>query len=141
MLRTVIAENRCERQWKHWYDTGKFGYGLVIGLPSVSGPDYVIHVIDTKPSAADTPAAAADVDAVSSSSDAVLVSPSATAQQQQQSDVRINYEDLLDHALNALRMMPGCCYVLGLFTVERTMPQLGSANFKQQVKMLRQLSV
>lgn len=141
MVRTVIAEKRCERQWTYWYETNKFCYGLVIGLPSLSGPDYVIHIVDTKPAAADPAETASAAEAeernVSSSSDAVPSSPEAA---ETNDSVLLNYDDLLEHALNALRMMPGNCYVLGLFTVERTMPALDSDSFKQQTKMLQKLS-
>lgn len=160
MLRTVIAENRCEQLWQNLHANGKFGYGLVIGLPSISGPDYVIHLAVTKSPSASTADADSSSDegnvcgehdcdtTVSSTSPNVhcarckepVDAPSVAPPPVPAAASAMNLPDVLAHALDALRMMPGSCYVLGLFTIEEEMPALNGAAFQQQKTVLRQLA-
>lgn len=149
-LRTVVVEKRSERLWLSAHKDEKFGYGLVIGVPSLKGPDYIIHMAFTNKSTA-SDAGNSQPDLVSSSNpnnsdsgnaDGDNLARSAVPSTATAADgnVTVDVEELIEHALNALRMLPGCCYILGLFTIEKQLNALDSVAFAQQVKALRSLA-
>lgn len=67
--------------------------------------------------------------------------PIDTSQPEITSNVVPSLEDLVVHAREALRMMPGCCYVLGLFTVEAAVPGTDQSQFRDQYRMVYDLAM
>lgn len=175
-LRTVVLDSFCHDQLRRLYRNQSFCYGLVLGVPSANGPDYVVHLaITTAGDAAVEPHTfmtaeeylkvmpprkepvlrkmtdededfenASEDDATSNiikDRKAARKKLDDVAEPNVVSNVVPDLEELISHAQNALRMMPGCCYVLGLFTVEASVPAIDKPRVRDQYQVLLDLAM
>lgn len=141
MVRSVFAESSIEKYLDNLIETDEFSYGIIIGqvIPSQTsqniisikkclqatrqGKDTVIHLAKTQE----------DISSDDSSKDSSQLSV------QVKNVKSINSEVLVDHALNALRMIPGSFFVLGVFIVSPQNVFDNSDDFKHLKTVLQQL--
>jgi len=124
MVRSVFADSSILPYLENLIETEEFSYGIIIGQATRQGKDSVIHLAKTQD----------DISNDDSSKDSSQLSV------QVKSVKTINSEVLVDHALNALRMIPGSFFVLGIFIVSPQNVFDNPDDFKHLKSILQQLA-
>ncbi|KAJ6642755.1 Protein odr-4 like [Pseudolycoriella hygida] len=122
MVRSVFADASIEKYLENLFEKDEFSYGIIIGQAARQGKDSVIHLAKT-----------------------TEYNPNDESPKEQ-SDVavknvrNINSELLVDHALSALRSIPGSFFILGIFVVSPKNVFDNSDDFKHLKSILQQLA-
>lgn len=126
MVRSVLADTSIEKYLDNLIEQNEFSYGIIIGQATRQGKDSVIHLAKTSEGSPND-----------NSDDS---SKDSTVPQLEVVNVKgINSEVLVDHALSALRMIPGSFFVLGVFVVTPQNVFDNSDDFKHLKTVLQQL--
>ncbi|KAG4077047.1 hypothetical protein HA402_016034 [Bradysia odoriphaga] len=126
MVRSVFADTSIEKYLDNLIEHNEFSYGIIIGQATRQGKDSVIHLAKTSESLPND-----------NSDDS---SKDSTVPQLEVVNVKgINSEVLVDHALSALRMIPGSFFVLGIFVASPQNVFDNLEDFKHLKTVLQQL--
>lgn len=141
MVRSVFADTSIEKYLDNLIEKDEFSYGIIIGQVKKKSQTHPKTLFQWKRFQATQQGKDSVIHLAKTSEDILNDDTSKDSTQIEVNDVKdIKSEVLVDHALNALRMVPGSFFVLGIFVVSKQSLFDNSEDFKHSKIILQQLA-